>query len=731
MENGTVSGKPPSGAPRVRGPAWLLAVSATAFGAAVLLLNWLQLRALSISKGIDQTYLLESLTNTVHGRFFVTTHAITSLGGWGAMDHFWPGMLLFLPLVAVLEHPMVLYLINALCLTLTGLWVYAIARHFLTDRCLALGAALAFWTMPEIYYSAITGSWPEVWAVPWLALMFLAFFRRRPVVFSLAALVFMSCMEQMLLFVALFAVVELLGRRQRLWIVLPAALAALWLGLLAAAAPTLGGARFFVHPLGFGWGRVAGFFAGLLLDLDRSPLVYLALLWPSVFVIALPVIAVVIGWGFDLALVPANDGVLRYAFFLYLVIAVGGIKGIAILTRALGPRLRQPPRRCAGTVLALILAAHVAALVRMAPAELPRYRADAADTLVWEVIRGLPANARVASNRQISYAFVGRAELFVGLWELPPPLQVKELYFDLRNVPRGRWLAEDKYLAMGRHTPAAFVLDLDDGGRPVVARGLWADPNFAVDTVRCVDIDGDGRLDVILAAADGGITAYLGTGNLELTLDRARQQLAARTEPQSRSVRHLRAPGERVRVGGSGWLQLAPDRTALELGSQDGSEECATSLPLGGYLAEVVVDDLDRDGFDDAVALDSQGYRLWILRGGADGGLTASGPFDAPPIPTSVTSADLDDDGRAELVVTKSQLLPDLDAFERFLDHERVDHLLWYGEALTADLDRHFSGRASWVAERRPGLLLLTRPSLGEAGLGGTDRAAGGSLRPP
>ncbi len=708
-------------APRRYGARWALAVFTLVFAGAVVSLNALQIRALAISKGIDQTYLLEALVNTVHGRFFVTTHAITSLGGWGAMDHFWPGMLLFVPLVAVVEHPIVLYIINAASLALAGLVIFAIARRVLADEWLALLCALAFWTMPEVYYAAITGSWPEVWAMPWLAMMFMAFFERRPVLFSIAAVLLMSFMEQMLLFVGLFSVIEVFGRRQRLWIVLPVVLSSLWLGMLAVAAQSFGASRLFVHEVGLEWSRIADFCKGLLLDPNRSPLVFLSLVFPVVFVVVAPVIVIVIIWGFDLALIPLNDGVLRYGFFLYVVIAIGGIKGLHVVSRVAARRSGQPPHRVAGLVLALILVAHLAALARMAPAELPRYQADEADDLAWSVIRELSPEARVASNRQISYAFLGRAELFVGLWEYPPPLRLKELYFDERNVPTGRWLAEDKYPAMGRHTPGVFILDLDEAGRPVVARGLWVDRNFPVHIVRVADATGDGTVDIIVKAPDGRIAVYRGLGSLDFEHDPSVLELPARTRIATPSPRHLRVSGERREVNGSGWIELSSDRSGLIFFSGSGEDEPPTVVELGGFIEEASIGDLDGDGLDEVVVLDSRRYRLWILGWSPEGELTRAGPFDAPPIPTSVTMADFDGDGDAEIVVTKTQIISDLDAFNRFLDHEEIDHIFWYGDALGKEFEVALYGNGRWDMERSADLRYFYRFSRESSGAGTRD----------
>jgi len=695
--------------PRVR---VALAIAAVAVCGAVVALNGLQIRALSFGKGVDQTYLFESLESTVHGRFFHHTHATTNRGGWGEMDHFWPTMLLFVPLVALIGHQIVLYLINGLCLAATGMVVFALARDSLEDERLAALAALLFWTMPEVYYVAITGCWPEVWAMPWLALLFLCYRRRQPVGFALAALPFMGTMEQMLGYVGLFAVLELLTRREPRWVVLPAALAGSWVVVLALFADSFAAGRFLTHPFSLSLSNLLTYLGSMFLSSDRSPLVYLALLWPPFLLFSLPPSLVIVGWNLDLGLTPAHDGKLRYAFFVFLFMAVGGLEGARVVARVAAKRLARPPATVVAVLLVAVLAAHLVVLARLAPAEQVRYRSDPADDLVWETVRTLPTGARVAANREIPYAFFGRAGAFFGFVENPSLYRVKELYFDERNTPTGAWRGEDKYLAMGRHTPAAFVLERR-GTLFAPAKALWADPDVDYRTVGCVDGTGDGRPDVVLSAGGGRTLLFENRPGGRFDLE---AKPGAAIEPPRLDGAALRGPGREVQVGEHGWVGLDRDRAAVTLRQlRDGATRPAP-FRLGGYVEEVLVADLEGDGGPEVLVLDSQGYRIWVLRPGPGGALEAQGEIAAPPIPTSVAAADLDGDGDLEIVVTKSQLLPDVAALERLLVHERVDHLFWYQEAGHREVAEHFCGRPGWTLDERAGLLCVTQAQPGGGG---------------
>ncbi len=685
---------------------WILAGASLFCCVVVVGLNALQIRALGYGKGVDQTYLFESLLSTTRGRFFHHTHAITNRGGWGEMDHFWPTMLLFVPVVALIGHPLALYVVNGLCLAGTGVVVFFLARDALADNQSALLATAAFWSMPETYYVAVTGCWPEVWGMPWLALLFLCYQRRSAVGFAAAAVPFMGTMEQMLGYVGLFAALELVTRRQRRWLLLPVLLALAWVAVLALFADSFAAGRFSTHPFRFDLGRLVAYLSDLFLTLDRSPLAYLALLWPPFYLFSAPPSLVVVGWDLDLALTPAHDGKLRYVFFVFLLMGLGGLQGVRRVAAAVGRRCLRPPETVARAVLLVILAVHLVTLARMAPAELVRYRSDPADELVWATATALPAGSRVAANREIPYAFVGRAGAFVGFFESSSFFRVKELFFDERNTPRGPWGGEEKYLAMGRHTPAAFVLE-QRGDSFVPVRALWVDPDADARDVGCVDATGDGRLDVVLTVSDGRELLFENRPGVRFELV---ARGATSTAPSAATAR-LRAVGATLDVGRWGTVGLSTDRSALLLWQpSSGPLGVPVELAVGGFVEEVAVADLEADGRPELLLVDSQGYRLVILSGGEDLASLRRAEVAAPPIPTAVDVADLDGDGTAEIVVVKSQVLADASALERFLVHERVSHVFWYEPSGPSGLREHFAGRPGWSLEERAGMLHISRP---------------------
>ncbi len=685
---------------------WLW-ISAIIYFAGVVILNSLQIKALAFTKGVDQTYLFESLANTVHGRFFVHTHAITNLGGWGLMDHFWPSMLLLVPFVAVFENILSLYVINALCLMVTGLVLSRIARHTINSETVALLAALVFWTMPEAYAFAVTGNWPEIWAMPFFALLFLFYFEDRPLAFAVTAVPFMGCMEQMLVYVAIFAGIEALGRRRRRWLILPIALAVLWFAVIAIFTQDSSTGRFFTHAFVIDGPRILDFLKRLFFDIDRSPLLYLSLLWPPSLVFALPPSGIVTAWGLDFTLIPRNDGALRYAFLIFFVMAIGGIRGLAVIARFLEPRIKRPAVQIAITLLCLALAFHTLTFTRMWPRERERFITTSADRLVWEVLEALPSDARVATNREIPYVFIGKIEAFVGFFNMPF-FNLQEFYFDGRNQPIPPWSGVEKFQAMGRHTPAALVLENADGDfRPVTA--LWATKNFLCQFVRCANSAGSKQLDVHLIAADGRTLRFPADPTRPLTFGVPIATDSILDVGYTNSTRLTVDPGSGQEI------HLSEDHQHLIVTSKDPGKIPIQSIPIDGFLEEITAADVDGDETKEILAVDSQRYLIRVFSRGTDGTWGERKTIPAPPIPTSIAVADLDADGDQDLVVTKSQRPVDVRAFARLVDHEHIDHIFWFDNPLQDDLRRHF-GPLGWSIEETGDLLYLSRTHSGEGG---------------
>ncbi|MCD4749028.1 MAG: DUF2079 domain-containing protein [Thermoanaerobaculales bacterium] len=703
-----MTGKSSSPTPKERGNwarLWLWIAAVTYF-AAVVILNALQIKALAFTKGIDQTYLFESLSNTVHGRFFVHTHAITNLGGWGLMDHFWPSMLLLVPFVAVFENILSLYVINALCLTVTGLVLSRIARHTINSETIALLAALVFWTMPEAYAFAVTGNWPEIWAMPFFALLFLFYFEDRPLAFAFTAIPFMGCMEQMLVYVAIFAGIEIFSQRRRRWLILPIALAVLWFAIIVVFTQDTSTGRFFTHAFAIDGPHIVDFLKRLFFDLDRSPLLYLSLLWPPSLTFALPPSVIVTAWGIDFTLIPRNHGALRYAFFIFFVMAIGGIRGLGVVARFLEPRVKRPAARIATVLLCLTLIVHALTFTRMWPRERAQFVPEGKDRLVWKVLETLPGDTRIVANREISYAFLGSIDAFVGFFNRPF-FSLQEFYFDRRNQPVPPWTGVEKFHAMGRHTPSAIVLEnLNNGFRPAAA--LWAVRDSPYRHVRCADATGDGRMDVLLAPPSGRTQIFVADSTQPLVfadpvfID---TNVAFKIPTQTPYL-----PPLEVDAGMGQDIRISADHQRLIVTPRNSHKNPIQHIAVNGYLEEIVATDIDGNKTIDILAIDSQRYLIRVFSRGVNGTWAERKAIPAPPIPTSIAVADLDADGDQDIVVTKSQRPQDVHAFARLVDHEQIDHIFWFDNPLQDALRRHF-GQLGWSIEDAGNLLYLSRPT--------------------
>lgn len=284
------------------------------------------------------------------------------------MDHPFLIMVLFVPLVALLENQIVLFAIAAVSLAVAGVAIYLVARDCFGDARLALLAAVVLWTMPELCVFALSRSWPETLAMPWLALMFWFYLRRRARPFAICAVLVMACMEHFLVFVALFAVVEVMMRRQAKWVALPVGLAVGWIAVIQLISVGLASGRFEAHPLRWSVERLLAYLGSVFLASDRSPLAFLMLLSPQVLLFALPSSSVMAVWGMVVDLAPRGEGSVRYASYLILPMAVGGLLGLQRAAAAAHKRRGLQARTVIGVGLLVTLALHLATPCRMAPA---------------------------------------------------------------------------------------------------------------------------------------------------------------------------------------------------------------------------------------------------------------------------------------------------------------------------------------------------------------------------
>lgn len=212
---------------------------------------------------------------------------------------------------------------------------------------------------------------------------------------------------------------------------------------------------------------------------------------------------------------------------------------------------------------------------------------------------------------------------------------------DLPAPPRAaRWLLLDRDL------PALAALH-DDGLSVLTREGSgWrrhdlAAPRFATD-VAAVDVDADGRADLILADQTGSALTLLhggGDGTFE----------AAGTLASARGARRLLAAdldGDRrtdlLVIGDDGlfWHRLGADGRLLP----------PQLLWKSPHLADVSVADLSGDGRPDIAVADRSAGTAIVLLGRADGQVLNSGAYLVGTGPETILTGDVDGDGRADVL---------------------------------------------------------------------------------
>ena len=194
---------------------------------------------------------------------------------------------------------------------------------------------------------------------------------------------------------------------------------------------------------------------------------------------------------------------------------------------------------------------------------------------------------------------------------------------------------------------------LNDGSGTYGSGGPWAR------SVAVGDVNGDGKLDVVVANA-GGVGVLLGNGDGTF-----QSALAYGTGRELRSV----AVGD---VNGDGKLDLAVaprqacsicanGEVALMLGNGDGTFQPAVSYGSGGqYASSVAIGDVNGDGKPDLVLTHQFGPNfderaVGVLLGNGDGTFRPPAMFSSGGhSPYSAALADMNGDSKLDLVVANS-----------------------------------------------------------------------------
>ncbi len=183
----------------------------------------------------------------------------------------------------------------------------------------------------------------------------------------------------------------------------------------------------------------------------------------------------------------------------------------------------------------------------------------------------------------------------------------------------------------------------EDGREPLT----WRVGRIPID-VDAVDLDGDGRVELIVTNARGLSVDVLG----DFTAESATRKWSGYVGQTSLSSCTLDVDGDGLRD-----LVVANrDAQALSVlrGLPEARFETATSIPVGGFPNELAVGDFDGDGRPDAIVLNAKSGTLTPLKN-AGGAYDVLDPVALESSIRSPSLADADGDGRDELYVVLLQ----------------------------------------------------------------------------
>jgi len=227
-------------------------------------------------------------------------------------------------------------------------------------------------------------------------------------------------------------------------------------------------------------------------------------------------------------------------------------------------------------------------------------------------------------------------------------------------------------------------------GEGLMARQSW----FVGPSIRQIlhsDLDGDGRVELIVPLPDedriavieqsgAGLLAYssvpTGSSSTEVQYTPATAVQPARVavlgpvppairiyEPFDNSLRQVTAvPGSRglhhvhwIDVDRDGWSDpvVLRDSVGVEEFRADkgGGFVPGWTLSLAGDLKDLAAGDIDGDGWSDLAVADASGSRILTFLNDRAGGFTAADVVVMPVAPTRVVLADLNEDGKSDLLL--------------------------------------------------------------------------------
>jgi hypothetical protein len=221
--------------------------------------------------------------------------------------------------------------------------------------------------------------------------------------------------------------------------------------------------------------------------------------------------------------------------------------------------------------------------------------------------------------------------------------------------------------------PAVVGVVLGNGDGSFRAPVIYASATYADNTIAAVDVNGDGKLDLVIAAQGvsctgcvGGVSVMLGNGNG--TFQSPVAYGTGTTNPtDSVAVADLNGDGKSDIVAASSCISNVScvSSVAVLLNNGDGTFKAAVNYATNGQAVHsVAIGDVNGDGKPDIVVANFCASGDFYCVSGTVGVLLGNGDGTFRPViiygtggqhPTAVALGDLNDDGKPDIVVSNYQ----------------------------------------------------------------------------
>lgn len=180
--------------------------------------------------------------------------------------------------------------------------------------------------------------------------------------------------------------------------------------------------------------------------------------------------------------------------------------------------------------------------------------------------------------------------------------------------------------------------------------GFSAGVNLATsdtpNAVAAADFNGDGKLDIVAAGNASPASVVLGKGDGTFSAPTKVVLAGGENDVEIADINH------------DGHLDLLAVSTSgvlvVRLGDGDGGFTKAPDVALVTNVSRLAIADFNGDSNPDVVATDLTGGRLWVELGDGQGGFQGGGTFAVGSYPDSVVAADINGDGAIDLLSANS-----------------------------------------------------------------------------